>query len=144
MKIILLQDIRGLGKRHEIKNVAEGYATNFLFPKKLAVQETPEESARLKKILNNEEKENEELRGVASRLAQEKCEAPLTMGKQGEIFSSINENDIRRILEERGYHNIKHIAVPHPIKTLGEHRVVITFSKGITGTAVITAIPEAK
>lgn len=139
MKIILLQDIRGVGKRNDIKEVRDGYAVNFLIAKKLGVQATPHEIARRDAIIQKEQQAIQRLKKQAAALEKESLSYALKTGAHGEIFNSITTDDIKKTLEEKGYEGIKEIALEKPIRNAGIHQAVVYFKQGIkTPITIIT------
>ncbi len=125
MRVIFLKDVRGVGKRFEEKTVADGYATNFLIPKNLAVAA---EGAMMKKV--REEKEREEKgRGIAEEKLKEKLkelsgetiELQVKANEQGHLFEKINAEKLGEILNL----DSKHITLEEPIKELGDYEIRI-------------------
>ncbi|MEK7630194.1 MAG: 50S ribosomal protein L9 [Patescibacteria group bacterium] len=134
MRVIILQDIKGLGKKYEVKEIADGYVRNFLLPKKLVMIATPntlEKLKRQKEILTAEHDALlKKLEVDASRLNGLTAEFGLKTGKKGEVFGSIGEREIGNFLKNNGFKNFK-ILLEHPIKTIGDHKVNIDFGGGI-------------
>ena len=127
MKIILLKDVRGVGRRHEVKDVADGYATNALFPKKLAESATPEKIRQLEaqkleqeaQLRQEEErlvKKIELLRGTQVTIVSRATE-------KGGLFKAVTPKDVAKaILAEHSVDMPENIIqLPAPIKTTGEH-----------------------
>jgi len=109
MKIILLQDIKNLGKKFEVKEVKNGYARNFLFPQKLAVAAT---AAALKNLTKQKEqwevqhqKFIQELKEEAKKLEGETLIFNLRIDQKEKVFGSVSKNDIEKALEEKGFKN---------------------------------------
>jgi large subunit ribosomal protein L9 len=135
MKIILLVDVKTLGKKNEIKEVSDGYARNFLFPRKLAQMATPE---LVKKTEAQEkqraEKESEET-GKKKRLAESLQGRKFTLkakDKKGKLFGSITAKQISEKLAENGFVIWeKCLNISKPIKELGEHKIKIDLGDGI-------------
>ncbi len=130
MKVFFLKDVKGVGRHMEIKNVADGYARNFLIPQGLAVLATDsalrlKASADQKTIL--QEKQSKE---TGEKIKNEILEFSLKHGEKGGLFGSLKAQDILLELEKRGYKNIE-IEIPRPIKTTGEHEVKINCGGGI-------------
>src|SRR5437764_12818685 len=98
MKVILLQDVDGLGKAGELKDVANGYARNFLVPKKLAAGATPQLLANYQQRIAAEqrrfEKQNEQNREQSERLGQITLTFKARVGGQGRLYGSITSQDI--------------------------------------------------
>jgi len=98
MKVILLQDVEGLGKAGELKDVANGYARNFLLPKKMAAGATPQLLANYQQRIAAEqrkiEKQTEQNRQEADRLSQITLTFKARVGGQGRLYGSITSQDI--------------------------------------------------
>lgn len=139
MKIILLQDIKKLGRRLDSKDVADGYAMNFLFINKLAMPATPENIARRAELIAREEATRKKIGQDAARLQKEKCILTLKTGAHGEVFNSITKDDIKKMLEEKGYASIKEIVLEKPIRNAGTYQIVVTLKQGIQAPITITA-----
>ncbi len=130
MKVILQEDVKKLGSRGEVKNVADGYARNYLIPKGLATEATPKAIKELeakKEIL--ERKENEELekiKGVAKKLEEKQVTLKARVGEAGKLFGSITSKDIAGSLEEEGIKiDRRKIDLDDPIRGLGVYNVPI-------------------
>jgi large subunit ribosomal protein L9 len=134
MKVILLQDIKNLGKKYDVKDVSDGYARNFLIPRGLAEAATTAAlnriaeiksriAAQKKQLLETLEKRKETLAGTTLIFK-------LKTGEKGEVFGSVSARDIENALSERGIADVK-IELEKPIKELGEHLVGINLGEGI-------------
>lgn len=130
MKVILRQDVPNLGRAGEVKEVKEGYARNYLFPRKLAEELT---QGRLKEAQKVEEKrasKKQRDRDAALEAAERLKGLHLTLfargGEKGKLFGSITVADIAGALQKKGIRVDKRkIEIPQPIKTLGSHRVAV-------------------
>jgi len=136
MKVILLQDIKGIGKKYEVKEVADGYARNFLFPKKMATAATPSTLANLEKEKALFEAKRQE-RIAALKKEVEKISATplrfrLKVGKKGEIFGSVSSLDIEKALKNLGVKEAKP-ELEQSLKELGEHKVTVDLGEGVKG-----------
>lgn len=132
MKVILLQDIDGLGKKYEIKEVKDGYARNFLIPKVLAKPATKEAMAWLEIQKEIEAKKAEDdlkkIQDMASSLDGHEIVISVKVGEEEQLFESVGEQRISERLKESGFNIEKNqIDLKEPIKELGEHRVIINF-----------------
>jgi large subunit ribosomal protein L9 len=131
MKVILNQDLVGLGEEGDIKEVAAGYARNFLLPKKIAVPHTKENLAFLKHKMVAIEKRREEKRaealGLKERLEAESISFSVPAGENGKLFGSISNVLVAQELEKRGYQiEKKRIEIPdHTIRSVGTYKVRI-------------------
>ena len=148
MKVILLADIKGVGKKDEIINASDGYARNFLFPKKLAVEANTENMSKLKaKNDSNAYKksvEKEEAQKTAEKLKGILLKISVKTGENGKIFGSITSKEIADNLKEQ--YNIeidkKKIDLKEPVKTLGSFSVNIKLYEGVVGTLKVQLISD--
>lgn len=136
MKVILLQDVKALGRKGEVKEVADGYARNFLFKKNLA---QPADKANLNS-LNHEMRlkmqREEALKAQAEKQAAELADKTVVLrakaGEAGRLFGSVTTADVSAALREIGYAIDKRkIELPEPVKTLGTHSAVIKLHTNI-------------
>ena len=128
MKVIFLKDVRGVGRIHEVKNVADGYAANKLFPQKLAEPATAEKIAKLEKIKAAAEeavkKEQEILDKKVLSLKGKTVTLSVKATEKGGLFKSITTKDVAKaILGEHALQIPEDSIVFEPIKTTGEHKV---------------------
>lgn len=143
MKVILLENIKGVGKKDEVINSSDGYARNFLFPKKLAVEANAENMSKLKgKNDSNAYKksvEKEEAQKIAEKLKEITLKITVKAGENGKIFGSITSKEIADSLKERYKIEIdkKKIDLKEPIKTTGNFSVNIKVYEGVIGTLKI-------
>jgi len=147
MKIILLKDVRKVGHKDEIKNVADGYATNFLLPQNLAVAASPEKVAEIEKkqAATSAEKAQEEvaLESAVRSLAGQKISVSARATPKGGLFKAITVSDIAKAVREQTQITLPErvIALEAPIKTTGEHEVALLSAK--TGaTMILVVTPE--
>lgn len=131
MKVILLEDVKSLGKKGEIVNVNEGYARNFILPKKLGVEADSKNLNDLKLKKANEEKVAKEQYEEALAL-KEKVEAgtvnlTIKAGEGGRTFGSVSTKEIAQAAAAQLSLELdkKKIHLPEPIKTLGTHNVTV-------------------
>ena len=148
MKIILQKDVSALGKKGEIKNVPSGYARNFLLKKGLAIAATGEAMSGLErqKVSDQHKKEKElaQLGELSKKLNGLALKTTLKMGERGDAFGSVSQAKIISLLEEKGLHIVKsNIALEHPIKTLGEHKVKIKLEHGLEAEIKLTIEKES-
>lgn len=148
MRVILLKDVRRVGQNGEIKNVADGYATNFLFPNKLAEPATDEKikQAEAGKVAREAEalKEKEQLDNKVSELRGKKVVIQARATEKGGLFKSITGKDVSKaILAE---HSLEipeaDISFTEPIKTIGEHTVQLVgpTQKADLGVTIVVAV----
>lgn len=141
VKVILFQDVKGLGKQFDVKDVADGYARNFLLPRKLAELATKpaiENLNRQKALLEKKHEELvRELQEEAKKIQDLILEFKLMVGQKKEVFGSITARDIEAELRDRGAGRGKAI-LERPIKSVGEHHVEVDLGEGVkTGVKVI-------
>ena len=143
MKVILLEDVKGSGKKGQAINVAEGYARNFLFPKKLAMEATPSNMKELeRKQQRQEEKKAADLiqaRELAERIRDLEIKVPAKTGGGIKLFGAVTNKDIGDVLEQTYHLTIdrRKIEFKGNIKTLGEHEVLIRLHPEVTLTKKI-------
>jgi large subunit ribosomal protein L9 len=129
MKVILNQDVVGLGEEGDIREVASGYARNFLLPKSLVVPHTKANLATLERRRGAIERRREEKRsealGLKERLEAEELKFAMPAGENGKLFGSVNNATLVAELEKRGYQiEKKRIEVPeHAIRATGTFKV---------------------
>ncbi|HEY7735392.1 MAG TPA: 50S ribosomal protein L9 [Candidatus Limnocylindrales bacterium] len=147
MKVILTQDVDKLGKSGDMKAVADGYATNFLIPRKLAVPAAGGAyRAWQHDIANREEKRTRE-RGEAEVTANRIGSTTLTMGVKvgegGKLYGSITAKDIADALARRGIDVDRHkIELEEPLKSLGTYKVAVKVYTGMTPEVTIVVEPK--
>lgn len=148
MKVILQADIKGVGKKDEIINASDGYARNFLFPKKLAVEANAENMSKLKskKDSNNFKKaqEKEKAEEIANKLSKILLKIKVKAGTNGKIFGGVSSKEISENLEKQHQIKIdkKKIDLKETIKNLGTFNVDIRLFEGVIGKLKIDVISE--
>lgn len=131
MKVILLEDVKSLGKKGQIANVNDGYARNFILPKKLGLEATSKNLNDLKLQNANKEKLAQEALEAAQELAKKieagKIVVPIKVGEGGRTFGSVSTKEIAiEVKKQMGYDiDKKKIQLKDAIKTLGTHIVPI-------------------
>ena len=136
MKIILLEDIEKLGKKFDIKEVADGYALNFLIPKGMVKKATKETLNWLKVQKENLAKKSEDelkkTQDFASSIDGQEIMLPVKIGEEGQLFESITSQKIVEKLKELGFEVKKtQIDLVEPIKEMGEFPVKIKFEHNL-------------
>jgi large subunit ribosomal protein L9 len=147
VKVILTADVEKLGKSGEMKDVAEGYARNFLIPRKLAVPAAGGAyRAWQHDIASREEKrqrEREEAEVSATRIASTTLTMGVKVGEGGKLYGSITAKDIADALSRRGIDIDRHkIDLPEPLKTLGTYKVAIKVYSGMSPEVTIVVEPK--
>ncbi|MBQ9659427.1 MAG: 50S ribosomal protein L9 [Clostridia bacterium] len=139
MKVILTQDIKGVGRKNEVINASEGYARNFLFPRKLAVEANAENMNKLnsqneaKQYRKDVEKEN--AKQIAEKLKKIEVRIQVQAGENGKIFGSVSAKEIAEALEKQHKIQIdkKKIDLKETIKMLGQQTVDVKLFEGVVG-----------
>jgi len=136
MEVILIQDVDNLGAVNEIVKVRNGYARNYLLPRKLAVESSPSNRKQLEERMKQvKKKEDRMLAGINSVIDKLK-EAPLRIGAKtgtsGKIFGSVTALQLSRaIREQKGYEiDRRKITMPDEVKELGTYKAIIEFGNG--------------
>lgn len=138
MQVIFLKDLRGQGKKGEIKEVADGYAVNFLIKKGYAVKKTETSLNKLSVEKENSRKLDEKNTLEAKELADKLKNVTITFkakaGKEDKMFGSISNKQIKEELDKIGYHFDKKQISSEVINSFGFHNVDINLYKNIIGT----------
>lgn len=148
MKVILKEDIKGVGKKDEVINASDGYARNFLFPKNKAVEANAENMSKLKakQDSNNykKEQEKEEAKRVADKISKIMLKIPVKAGENGKIFGGVSTKEISELLEKNYQIKVdkKKIELKETIKTLGATNVNIKLYEGVIANLKIDIIVE--
>ena len=148
MKVILLDNIKGVGKKDEIVEVSDGYARNYLFPKKLAVEATKENLGKLesKNEANKFKKQNEKNDAieVANKLKELVLTIKVKAGENGKIFGGVTSKEISENLKEQYKIEIdkKKIEVKETIKNIGRFTINIKLYEGVNAKLTVNIIAE--
>ena len=148
MQVILLQDVKSLGKKGEIVEINNGYARNYILPKKLGVEANGKNLNDLKLQKQNQDKIAQEKLEAAQKLADDLKEKSITVkiqaGVEGKVFGSISSKEIALEAKKQLGLEIdkKKIVIPDAIKSLGTYNVNIKLHKDVTGTLAVKV--EAK
>jgi large subunit ribosomal protein L9 len=140
MKVILLEDVKSVGKKGDMVELKEGYAKNFILPKKLGVEATGANLNTLKLQKQNEERIAKEQYEAALALKAEVEEMLVKVeikgGEGGKTFGSISSKEIAKAVSDQYKKEIdkKKIAISEPIKTAGTHEVTVKLHPKVTAT----------
>jgi len=125
MKVILLEDVKGTGKKGQTIEASDGHARNFLIPRKLAVEATKANMAQLegqqKKVSQKLQQDIEEAQAIAAKIREVQIKIPVKVGEGGRMFGSISNKEIAEALQKQGISVDKKKIVVPAIKTTGEH-----------------------
>jgi large subunit ribosomal protein L9 len=148
MKVVLRKEVIDLGDEDSILNVSEGYARNFLFPRKLAVPATSVEMAAVEKRKGEREKKVAEKRGEVERVAQQisalEISIPAEAGEGGKLFGSVTAPEIVAALKEQAQIEIdkRKLEMTDPIRILGDHQVKIKLYQDIVANLKVKVHPK--
>lgn len=148
MKVILLDNIKSVGKKDEIINASDGYARNFLFPKKLAVEANNENMSKLKTKKQSEQYKKDVNKENAEKIAKKLDDITLTIkvkaGENGKIFGGVTSKEISEELKKQYKIDIdkKKIILNENIKNLGSFDISMKLFEGVTGKLKVKVISE--
>jgi large subunit ribosomal protein L9 len=148
MRVIFLQDVKGKGKKGEVKNVSDGYARNFLLKNKLAEEATPGNmkglEAQQRKSKQLEEQEKEEAVQLKNTIEKLEVTIKAKSGEGGRLFGSITSKQIAEALQKE--HGIKvdkrKIELTQPIRSLGYTNVPVKLHLEVTGTVKVHVVEQ--
>lgn len=145
MKIILLDDVAKVGRRGEVRDVSDGYARNFLIPKKLAMNATAGNLKNLDVIKRQQNDKAARIKtdaeSLRARIEALVCEEKRQAGEEGKLFGSVTSQDIAAFLDQ---HKLgidrRRISLEEPIKSLGEHQVTIRLHADVTAQLRVNVV----
>ena len=146
MEVVLLEDVKALGKKGQVVKVNDGYARNFILPKKLGIEATSKNLKDLKLQKANDDRLAAELLQAAKDLAASLAEKSVTLsikaGEGGKAFGSVSSKEIAKAVTEQLGMDIdkKKMVLPEPIKTFGTHEVPIKLHKDVTGKLAVKVV----
>ena len=144
MKVILLQDVKALGKKGDVVNVSDGYARNAIFPKKLGLEATPKNLNDLKLQNQHADKVAQENYEAALALAEELKDKKVTVkmkaGEGGRTFGSVSTKEIAAAAKEQL--GMEKMQLPEPIRSFGMTEVAIKLHPKVTGTFTVHVVEE--
>ena len=139
MKVILLDNIKGAGTKDEVINASDGYARNFLFPKKLAVEANAENMSKLKNkqasVQHKKDVEKEKAEEIAEKLKDITLTIKVKSGENGRIFGGVTSKEISENLKQQYKIDIdkKKIVLNETIKNIGVFNVSVKLFEGVVG-----------
>ena len=147
MKVILLDDVAKLGRRGEVRDVSDGYARNFLIPKKLALSATAGNLTNLEHIKKQQDAKagriKDDADAVRARIESLAYEERRQASEEGKLFGSVTSQDIADFLGRNGVKvERRRITMDEPIKTLGETSVAIRIHPEVTAHLKVTVVRE--
>ena len=146
MKVVLSQDVENLGKEGEVKEVADGFARNFLIPQKKAERATDsaiqKAQAATQKKAERAKTELEEIQKLAEQLEGRELYVKVKE-EDGKLFGSVNEKTIAKTLKDEGLNiNPENVKLPEPIKEIGEYDAQISLAHGLEANIRIILVSE--
>ena len=147
MEIILREHVEHLGKRGEIVKVSDGYARNYLLPRKLALPATDgnkKHVERERKIMETRESEEKgQAEGIASRLNAIDIVIARRVGDTDQLYGSVTSADIAEFLKAKGFEiDRRKLILPEPIKAIGEHTVPLKLHREVTVPLKVRVVKE--
>ena len=147
MKVILKEDVHNLGQQGDVVEVKAGYARNYLMPQKLAILFTEQQKKNIEEAQRVEERklerEKDQLESVLKQVEALSLSLKMQSEEDNKLFGSVTKLDIVKLLEENGITiDKKYVDLSSPIKTLGEHKVNIVFTKEMFGSFMLTVEKE--
>lgn len=148
IEVILKEHVEHLGRRGEIVKVADGYARNYLFPRKLALAVTDENKRQIEreraKAEAREAVELNEARALAEQIEAVALAIPRRVGENETLYGSVTTADLADALSERGLSiDRRRIQLADPLKALGEHAVPVKIHRDVTATLKVTIVASA-
>ena len=146
MEVVLLEDVKSLGKKGQVVNVNDGYARNFILPKKLGIEATSKNLNDLKLQKANAERIAAEQLAAAKELAEKIGSSSITVsikaGEGGRAFGSISGKEISAAITSQLNLDIdkKKLLLPEPLKTFGTHEVGIKLHKDVTAKLAVKVV----
>ena len=145
MKVVLLQDVKAQGKKNDIVEVSEGYARNFLFPKKLAI---PADAKAVNDIKNKKsseahkiELERQAAKELSAKLAEATVKIKAEAGADGRFYGAVTSKDIAEALKKLGFEVDKRkIILDAPIKAFGTYKIDVKLYQEISGKVTVSVI----
>ena len=148
MKVILLEDVKGTGKKGQIINVSDGHAKNFLIPKKLAAEATPAALKEWEKQKKDAEQKRQGEIAAAQELGKKlekfPVKIPMKVGENGKMFGSVSNKEIAAAVSSQAGIEIdkKKIVLNDPIKTIGVHKVAVKLYADIAAQLSVEIVAE--
>jgi len=150
MKVIMLKDVEAIGQKNEVKEVADGYARNFLIPNGLAKQATEaaikQAEAEKEALAKKAEEDLKNIEEKASQLDGQEIEIPAKVGESGTLFAAVTGARIAKALKDRGF-DVKRtqVKLTEPIKEIGEYDdILVELPHGLEAKIKVIVVEEAQ
>ena len=144
MKVILLEDVKSLGKKGEVVNVSDGYARNFVLPKKLGVEATQKNLNELKGQQKRDsilaQQKLDEAKAYGEKIEKETVQLTMKAGEGGRVFGSVSSKEIVTAAKEQFGFDIdkKKLQMPEPIKSFGTYEIPVKLHPEVTATLKVS------
>ncbi len=131
MKVILLQDVKGTGKKGQVADVSDGHAVNYLIPRKLAAEATKSNIAELdakqKQAEHKIKHEADSARAFAEKISRQSLRLSVRVGENGKMFGSVSNKEIAEALQSQANISVdkKKIVLPEPVKAVGKYKATV-------------------
>ena len=147
MKVILKEDVHNLGQQGDVVEVKAGYARNYLMPQKLAILFTEQQQRSIEEAEKVEarklDREKDQIESILKKLKSLNLSLKMKSEEDNKLFGSVTKLDIVKLLEESGVKiDKKYIELTSPIKTLGEHKVNVSFTKDMSESFTVLVEKE--
>jgi large subunit ribosomal protein L9 len=147
MEVILREHVESLGRRGDVVKVAEGYARNYLLPRKLALPVTDHNKRQIERERKVAEARDMEERAaaeaVAVRLTQIEIEIPRRVGENETLYGSVTSADISQALKDKGFEVDKRkVVLAEPLKALGESTIPVKIHREVTAQVKVKIVPQ--
>lgn len=148
MKVIFQKDVKGVAKKGEVKEVSEGYARNFLFPRQLAVEANQGNMNTLEAKEKSKQKKDQEnldaAKNLAEKLGKEKIQITARAGEGGRLFGAVTNKQVAEALNKKKYKIDKRkILMDEPIRSLGVTQVPVKLHPEVTATIHVHVVEQA-
>jgi large subunit ribosomal protein L9 len=147
MEVILREHVESLGRRGDVVKVAEGYARNYLLPRKLALPVTDHNKRQIDRERKAAEardmEEKSAAEAIAVRLTELEVEIRRRVGENDTLYGSVTSADISQALKDKGFDVDKRkIVLPEPLKALGENTVPVRIHREVTAQVKVKVVPQ--
>ena len=148
IEVILKEHVEHLGRRGEVVKVTDGYARNYLFPRKLALAVTTENKRQIDRerarAEARETEERQEAEAIRTRVEALDVAIARRVGEQETLYGSVTSSDLAEALSERGLPiDRRRIQLPDPLKTLGDHEVAVKLHRDVTARLRVKIVAAA-
>ena len=147
MKVILKQDVKGLGREGDLKDVKDGYARNYLLPTGRATLADKGALANWERHRDQRDERDRSLRAdaeaVAEQLNELKLEIPVKAGERGRLFGAVTSHQVAEHIRRSGIEIDRHaLHLREPIKALGDYRIDVRIMPGVEASVAVSVVPE--